>query len=218
MKKILILSLYCLIGHHNAMALPGRFSVGCAPCYVMNRVYSQMKPVPYDKGGALRLHFGGAYNLILQQYCSLGLGLSYALGYLDLVRDESVTPPSSVYEAYALHYLWLPILCRFYTSEVMIDTTIYFKLGMMPSLNLSTRPTVRSDPSQPPFLTLRPLTCFVVLGGGIKYDFSLTNSLTVGVSYCWDVAGVMHKKNANNTLTDCYCHNDFFCLDVGCLF
>ena len=215
MRRIVILALYFSIGHSSAMALPGRFSAECSPSYSTNRVYSQTQPAPYDKGGAIKIHFGGAYHLALQEHCSLSLGLSYALGHIALARDTGGSIPS-IDEAYSLRYLWIPILCRFYTSEVRIDTSIYCKLGIIPSINLSTRSTSHSD--GPAFLTKRPLGCFILLGGGVKYDFSLTNSLAVGISYCWDLPGVMYKKDPDNGLVDCYCDNNFVCLDLCCLF
>lgn len=217
MRRVIMLALYFSIGHSSAMALSGRFSAECSPSYATNRVYSQMQPSPYDKGGAIRIHFGGAYHLTLQEHCSLSLGLSYALGHIALARDAGGSMPS-IYEAYCLDYMWVPVLCRFYTSEVMIDTSIYFKLGIIPSINLSTRATAPSYSGQPAFLKKRPLGCFILLGGGVKYDFSLTNSLVLGLSYCWDLPGVMYKKDSNNGPTDCYCHNNFICLDLCCLF
>ncbi|TSJ81280.1 MAG: outer membrane beta-barrel protein [Candidatus Cardinium sp.] len=219
MRRVVMLALYFLIRHSNAMALPGRFSAECSPSYATNRVYRhrQMELTPYAKGGAIRMHFGGAYYLALQEHCNLSVGLSYALGHVDLACEvgESKT---SIREAYFLHYVWVPLLCRFYTSEVMIDTSIYFKLGIIPSINLPARTTAPSNSDRPAFLSKRPLGCFIVLGGGVKYDFSLTNSLVVGLSYCWDLPGVMYKKDPNNDQIDYYCHNDFFCLDICCLF
>lgn len=217
MRRVVMLALYFLIRHSSAMALPGRFSAECSPSYATNRVYSQMQPAPYDKGGAIRIHFGGAYHLALQEHCSLSLGLFYALGHIELAREAGRSIPA-IHEAYFLRYMWVPLLCRFYTSEVMIDTSIYCKLGIIPSVNLSTRATTPSHSDLPAFLTKRPLGCFILLGGGVKYDFSLTNSLAVGLSYCWDLPGVMYKKDPNNGLLDCYCHNNFVCLDLCCLF
>lgn len=217
MRRMIILALYFLIGQGSAMALPGRFSAECSPAYATNRVYSQMHPPPYDKGGALRIHFGGAYHFALQEHCSLSVGLSYALGHIALGRDVDGAGPST-YEAYFLPYVWVPVLCRLYTSELMIDTSIYFKLGIIPSINLPVRATARSSSIRSAFLTKRPLGCFILLGGGVKYDFSLTNSLALGLSYCWDLPGVMYKKDPNNELIACYCHNNFICLDICCLF
>lgn len=211
MRRIVILALLFSISHGSAIALTGRFSAECSPAYVTNRVYSSMQPPPYNKGGVIRLHFGAAYHFALQEHCGLSVGLSYALGHIELDRQADASGPF-IQEAYALPYIWLPVLCRFYTSEIMIDTSIYVKLGVIPSINLPSRSTVRKTT----FLTKRPLGCFILLGGGVKYDFSLTNSLAVGMSYCWDLPGVMFKQESNNHGT--YCHNNFVCLDLSCLF
>lgn len=217
MRRIVILVLYVSTGYSSAMALPSRFSAECSPSYATNRVYSQMQPLPYDKGGAIRMHFGGAYHFARQEYCSLSVGLSYALGHIALAREASESE-SFIYEAYFLRYVWVPFLCRFYTSEVMIDTSIYVKLGVIPSIHLTARSTASSHSGEAAFLRERLLGCFILLGGGVRYDFSLTNSLVVGLSYCWDLPGVMYKKSSDNNSTVCYCHNNFFCLDLCCLF
>lgn len=217
MRKVVILALYFSIGYSRVMALPSRYSVEMSPSYTTNRVYSQMQPLPYNKGGAVRFHFGSAYHLALKEHGSLSLGLSYALGHIALTRDADESMPF-IHEAYFLRYVWMPVLFRLYTSEVMIDTTIYFKLGILPSIQLTPRVTASSHSNRPPFLIKRLLGCFILLGGGVKYDFSLTNSLALGVSYCWDLPGVMYKKNTDNGSTDCYVHNNFVCLDLCLLF
>ncbi|MCT4696843.1 MAG: hypothetical protein V3581_00720 [Candidatus Cardinium sp.] len=214
MKRVLWLALYFSIGYSHAMAWSGRFSAECAPAYTTNRVYSHMQSPPYATGGAIRMHFGGAYHLALQEHCSVSLGLSYALGHIALTHATAGSAP--IHEAYSLNYIWIPCLCRFYTSEVKIDTSIYCKLGIIPSIHLPARATSHLD--GPAFLTKRPLGCFILLGGGVKYDFSPTNSLALGISYCWDLPGVMYKKDPNNGPIDCYCHNNFICLDICCLF
>ncbi len=218
MRRIIILALYFLIGHGSAMAFSGRFGVECCPSYATNAVYyNQTQPTPNHTGGAIRMHFGGAYHLTLQEHSALSAGLSYALGHIELTHDATECI-SSINEVYFLRYVWLPILFRFYTSEVMIDTAVYFKLGIIPSINLSTRPTKLHHSGSLAFLKKRPLGCFIVLGGGIKYDFSLTNSLALGLSYCWDLPGVMYRKNSNDNRINCFCHNNFICLDICCLF
>lgn len=219
MKRVVILALYFSIGHSSANAFPGRFSIECSPSYATNRVYSQTKPTPYAKGGAIRMHFGGAYHLVLQEHCGLSLGLSYALGHIEYACETGAST-SPIYEAYLLRHMWVPILCRFYTSEVVIDTSMYFKLGIIPSIHLPARAAAPSSLSNcSTCLKQRPLGCFILLGGGVKYDFSLTNSLAFGLSYCWDLPGVMYaKKDPNNRPVNWYCHNNFFCLDLCCLF
>lgn len=212
MRRMVILALYFSMGLSSAMALPGRFSAECSPSYVTNRMY--VKPSPCTKGH-LGLQFGGAYHFVLQEYVSLSVGISYVLSHVEWTRAPSASVSSIDDGAYALRYVWVPFLCRFYTSEVMIDTSIYCKLGLIPSINLPRRSTVPSDSGKVACLTQRPLGCFILLGGGVKYDFSLTNSLVVGLSYCWDVPGVMYKKDSNDPI---YLHNNFVFLDLCFLF
>ncbi len=213
MRRILILALYFAMGHNSAMAFSGRFSAELSPSYATNRLYNRIKPVLYDKGGAMALHFGCAYHLVLQEHCNLSLGLSYALSRMQVARDATDSL-SCIDEGYSLHYLWIPVLCRFYTSEVMLDTSIYFKLGVIPSINLPSRPITPADSGSSAVLTKRPFGFFILLGGGVKYDFSLTNSLVLSLSYCWDVPGIMYTKDTNN----CYCYNNFVCVDLCFLF
>jgi len=215
MRRMVILALYFSMGLSSAIALPGRFSAECSPSCVINKVYNRMKTPLYTKGNPIRLHFGGAYHFLLQEYVSLSVGISYVLSHVEWTRAATASV-SSIYDSYFLGYLWVPFLCRFYTSEVMIDTSIYCKLGLIPSIPLSRRSTAPSHSDKAAFLTQRVLGCFILLGSGVKYDFSLTTSLAIGLSYCWDVSGVMYREDSNDG--SAYLHNNFFCLDFCFLF
>ncbi|WP_339044205.1 hypothetical protein [Cardinium endosymbiont of Tipula unca] len=215
MKRVFIILVSCFFARLPAMALPGRFSVQCAPAVSMNRVYAQKEPLIRDKGVAARMHFGAAYNFVLREHCDLAAGLSFAFGHIGLVRTAAIST-QSIDEEHLLKSIWLPIELKFYTSEVMIDVSIYFKLGVIPSLHLPSRPTSQLKPGRVSFITIRPLSCLILFGMGSKYDFSLTNSLCVGLSYYWDWTGIMYKDDPNSG--EVYCHNNFVCLDVSFLF
>lgn len=214
MKKVFFLVLY-FFARHPAMALPGRFSVQCAPAISINEVYSRKEPVIRDKGAALRMHFGIAYNFALQEHCDLATGLTFSFGHIGLIRTGDTAIPS-INEEHLLKSLWVPIELKLYTSEMMIDTSIYFKLGVIPSIHLPSRPTSQLKPGQVSFITIRPLSCLILFGMGSKYDFSLTNSLCLGLSYYWDFTGIMYKDDPNSG--GVYGHNNFVCLDISFLF
>ncbi|ROT47451.1 hypothetical protein [Candidatus Cardinium hertigii] len=204
-----------LIGSYTAMA-SARFSVELSPSFSINRIYCPDKPPICDKGGSVKIHLGAAYHFTLQEHCSLSTGLSYALGHIGWTRSASAST-LAIDEEHFLQSIWAPILCRFYTSEIMIDTSIYCKLGLVPAIYLPTRPIVKLHPGGDTVLKMRPFSCLILCGMGIKYDFSLTNSLAVGLSYCWDVLGAgIIKVTSNNSAI--YCHNHFACFDICVLF
>ncbi|WP_165941865.1 outer membrane beta-barrel protein [Cardinium endosymbiont of Culicoides punctatus] len=197
------------------MASSGRFSAHCSPAISINTVYSQREPVIQSKGSAPRIHFGAAYNFFLQEHCDLTTGLSFSFGHISLVRTAD-TADLDIDEQYLLKSIWLPIELKFYTSEVRIDTSVYFKVGIVPSIHLPSRPTSTLKAGQVPFVTIRPFGLLILLGIGAKYDFSLTNSLCVGLSYYWDAPGIMYKNDPKSGSV--HCHNNFLCIDISILF
>lgn len=218
MRKIIVLALCWAMSAPVTHALPGHITAEISPSCSINKVYYTLPPPIRSQGSAMRIHFGAAYHFPLKDYCSISTGLSYALGHIGLQRsvDQAASIPA-IDEMHFVQSIWVPVLCRLYTNEIMIDTSIYIKIGLIPAINLSSRlmRPLKSVGSRS-FVTLRRLAVFMLLGGGIKYDFSLANSLSVGLSYCWDLAGIMYKNDVNNG--EIYCHNNFACLDFCFLF
>lgn len=210
------LVLYLLTGLHTVAAAPGRFSIDVAPALSFNKVYCFTKPVCQSKGPVPRISFGASRHFSLQESSSISTGLAYSFGHIGLIRPAEASVPA-VNEQYLLHYIWLPTFFRLYTSEISIDTSLYFKIGPIPSIFLILRPTSPLNTRAKTWVHMRRLGLFFLLGTGLKYDFSFNNSFTFGLNYCFDVFGVMHKKE-DAISGSIFGHNHFICLDLGFLF
>jgi hypothetical protein len=214
--RILCMLMVCFFtSYHNVRALSGRFGIECSPAISTNRVYCMHEPIVRSRQSTLRLVVGTAYYFQLQEHCSITSGLSYAFGHIGVVRKAQASIPA-VDEEHTLHYLWVPCLCRFYTNEIKIDTNIYFKIGLMPSICLFSRPITSLEPTAEAFVDTKRFGLFLLFGTGLNYTFSFNNSFTFGFSYALDIVGVMHKKDTNSGKV--YVHNNFICLDMGFVF
>lgn len=215
--KILWGLIACLfLGTQNVAAFPERLSVEAAPALSINRIYSYREPACRNKGYAMRVAFGAAYHFSLQECSDLSTGLTYSAGHMGLQRCATTFHPAAD-ELYLVHYLLAPILIRLYTNEIYLDNRLYFKAGPMPSLYLIRRPIAPLHAGEVALVRMRRLGCFFLLGGGWQYDFSFNNSFTLGLSYCCDVFGVMHKKE-DALSGSVFGHNDFVCVDLGFVF
>lgn len=206
---------FFVMGHYTA-ALPGRISGEFAPALALTSVYCNKKPAIHPMNPAFGMHFGAAYHFSLQEHCALSIGLSYAWSYIDLRRIAS-NPIPDIHEVHVLRAIWIPILGRFYTSELKIDTSICFKVGVIPTIFLPTR--LKELKAAQAFFTKaqdKPLGCFLLLGTGIKYDFSPSNSLVIGISFCGDIVGIMNRQDTHSG--EVHCHHNFICLDCCLLF
>jgi hypothetical protein len=210
------LVLYLLTGLHTVASASGRFSIEVAPTLSFNKVYYYTKPVCRSQGSVLRISFGASRHFPLQESSSISTGMAYSFGHIGLTRLAEASAPA-VNEQYLVHYIWVPILFRLYTSEISIDTSLYFKIGPMPSIFLIRRPTSLLPTGENSLVHMRRLGLFFLLGTGLKYDFGFNNSCTFGLNYCFDVFGVMHKKE-DAISGNIFCHNNFICLDLGFLF
>ncbi|MBX9890202.1 MAG: outer membrane beta-barrel protein [Amoebophilaceae bacterium] len=173
------------------------------------------EPIVSSRQATLRLVVSGAYYFQLQEHCSISSGLSYAFGHVGVVRKAEESIPA-IDEQHTVHYLWFPCLFRLYTSEVKIDTSVYVKIGPMPSICLFTRPITSLKSTDTPFIDTKRLGLFLLFGTGISYNFSFNNSFTLGLSYALDILGVVRKKDVGGGKV--YIHNNFICLDMGFVF
>jgi len=177
-----------------------------------------------SKGAALGMSFMTSYYFPIQERCSISTGFCYTIGHLGVIRnnsssldDSSDASRSVVDEKHTIHYAGIPCLLRCHTNELRIDTNLYFKLGPILSMRLFTRPIHSLKNKILPFIDKTNLfDLFLLLGTGVKYDFSFNSSVTVGLSFCLDLFGVVHKQDQLSGKV--YIHNHFICLDIGFLF
>ena len=214
MKKHFVLFLSFLVGMSTWGT--GQFGVEFSPGISHSRVFfiKSTPPSFYSTGGEGAIRIGGTYDLPIKAYCDMSTGLFFATRGVGV--KSSNFSSKLVEEQFSVFYLECPILLKLYTTEVELDTNIYFKIGFVPAIRLLDREKKRAQSQADRFIIMRRMQLSGLVGVGIKYDFSLSTSLCIGLSYHHDIFGIVSqtyevgKKKRNLAI-----HNNFIGLNLG---
>ena len=214
MKKLWFIIIFCIGSYHKTTATStGQFNIECSPCLSINRIFYEHMPIISSHGIDYKFHWSIAYHIFIKQNVFFNIGGIYMPGHIKLVRDNT---KDIINEKHDLHSIGIPLLFRLYTNDIKIDTSLYGKIGIIPTICLLTRPLTTCKANESSFIAIRLLDLFLFIGTGIKYDFCLNNSFTFGLGFYYDLFGIMHKHDPING--NIYMHNHFFCFDIGFLF
>ena len=121
----------------------------------------------------------------------------------------------NISEEHKLQYLQVPILLKLYTSEITLDTRLYFKLGGLIELKIEERAATVADPSKSFIEKFTPLDVAFLLGAGIEYDISPPTSLSIGISYQRGLVNAIKSQASIPGVPKVIYKNDFLSLDLG---
>lgn len=229
MNKLLpVAILSCIAGSQTAHAkLKGQFGIEYSPCLSINSVH--VKTISANNNEASnrpdhvkfkgfykpRLHFGVHYYSELQRHVSFGLGLRYMPGHATLheLSTWNTQPNQTTTDRVIFtHAVGIPIGLQLYTNELATDLSIYNKIGVTPWIILK-----KNCNTAPSHMHTTGISTILFVGTGIKYDFSIKNSLTCLLSFHIDLLDIIgDQKILANRQTSIA--NHFLSLDIGLLF
>lgn len=227
-KLLLIAMLSYIAGSQTVHAkLKGQFGIEYAPCLSINSVHVKTTSAnnneasnrpDYIKFTGLykpRLHFGVHYYSELQRHVSLSLGLRYMPGHATLHEPSTWnTQPNRTTADRVIftHAVGIPIGLQLYTNELATDLSIYNKIGLTPWIIFK-----KNCNTAPSHMYTTGISTILFIGTGIKYDFSIKNSLTCLLSFHIDLLDIIgDQKILANRQTSIA--NHFLSLDIGLLF
>jgi Outer membrane protein beta-barrel domain len=215
MKKCMLL-VVLLLGTTVTRA-QGRLGVTLSPGLSVSRVYTNPKNTGFGRAGtAFGLRLGAIYEYPIQGHCYVSTGLLYTAQHV-AIKNEKLSP--SILEAHALHYLQLPMLLKFYTSELMLDTRLYVALGVLGQIKINERNTELQKSQKEPFLeTFRWWGLAGLLGLGVEYNVSLSTSVFAGISYQYGLSSVINKQAQNPSISQVMGYSDLLSVDLGIRF
>ena len=207
--------------------LKGQFGIEYSPCLSINRVH--VKTISANNNEASdhpdhtkfkglykpRLHLGVHYYSELQRHVSFGLGLRYMPGHATLhepstwnIQSNRTTADRGIFT----HAIGIPIGLQLYTNELATDLSIYNKIGVTPWIIFK-----KNGNTTPSHTHTTGISAILFIGTGIKYDFSIKNSLTCLLSFHIDLLDIIRdQKILANKQTSIA--NHFLSLDIGLLF
>jgi Outer membrane protein beta-barrel domain len=180
-------------------------------------VYTNPNNAGFSRAGAaFGLKIGAIYDHSLREHCYVSTGLFYTAQHV-AIKNEAL--PLNILEAHALRYLQLPMLLKFYTSELTLDTRLYVALGILCQIKISERNTELQKSQAKPFLeTFRRWGLAGLLGVGVEYNTSLSTSVFAGVSYQYGLSSVIDKQAQNISVSQVMGYSDLLSIDLGVRF
>ena len=211
MKKYLLLILY--FGGITYGLAQDQFGIKIAPILSFGRVHTNPDTTDFSSDdAALRLKLGTIYDMAIKDNYYLSTGLLFAAQQASIKNGIL-----SIKEQHELQYLQVPLLLKFYTSEVRLDTRLYFELGPIGALKINDRAT-KLTADKPFIQKFRVWGLSGLFGLGVEYSTSLFTSVFAGISYQRGLASMLGKQRNTDSVPKFFSYADFVSLDVGIKF
>ena len=207
-KYALLLSLlFCTLLSLESQA-QFRLSLEASPSLISNRLASDSDSIRLDSDGtAVKIRLALMAEVPITEYYFFNVGIAYSPERAGIsLRNQNIT------QAYDLQYIQLPAMLKLLTSELSIDTRLYFTVGAIPEI------LINDDTSfdDPVITKFRAYDASLHLGGGIVRKLGTQTEVYGGVSYNRGLINVI----AESIPTDepLVLKNDMLRLDIGIRF
>ncbi|MEL6606942.1 MAG: porin family protein [Bacteroidota bacterium] len=213
MKKYVVLLTYLL--STTGLYAQGRLGMQISPAISFGRVHTEPNNSNFSSPGAkLRFRLGAIYDYTFQDNYNLSTGLFYATHQFSIKKE---TQPQ-IEEAHELHYLQVPLLLKFYTSEITLDARIYAKLGITGQIKLTSRNTELKDGVEVFIDDFRRWGLTGLVGAGVEYDTSFSTSIFAGISYQPGFVNIIGTKRQSTFSSQVLGYADLINIDLGARF
>ncbi|HAN49658.1 MAG TPA: hypothetical protein DCQ08_01310 [Amoebophilaceae bacterium] len=195
----------------------GRLGIQLSPSTSINRVYTSPNNAGFSSAGAaFRCKLGPIYDHPIQDNCYVSTGLLYSFQHL-AIKNEKLSP--DIREKHVLHYLQVPLLLRFYTSELTLDTRLYASIGILGQIRVNARNTELQEGRDKSFIEefrLWNLAGLLAVGGDVGK--TQAKSIFAGISYQCGLSSVIGKQAQHPSASQVIGYGDMLSIDLGVRF
>jgi len=183
-----------------------RLALEVSPVLINNRLEEPGGSGNFDSDGAsLRLRLALMADLSITESYSFQTGIGYSPEQVGFsLRGQSST------QKYNLQYLQLPALLQLRTSELSIDTKLYFNVGMIGKILISDK----TETTLPLVEGFRFYDASFHFGAGLEKKISTQSELYGGISYNRGLVNIISESSGS----DLSIKNDLLRLDIGLRF
>jgi hypothetical protein len=227
MKKIALLSLFCLISIAGFSQV--KLGLRVAPNISFNSVNSEgsFNNIEND-GSSLRFSAGPIADFFFAENYAFTTGLWYTVKRVGLSGSASDAggAPVNAKSLYNLQYLQLPVGLKLYTNEVAPDVRIFFVLGGTVDLKLAEKQKDENNN----FLyeaarvsdkkAFKPIDAGLLFGTGAELVMGANTVLFGGFNYNRGLVNSLGRVeySGNRLVNDVRLTNSYFSLEVGLKF
>ena len=205
--KIFLLILV-LLGISLASKAQVRLSAEVSPSLIANRLETASDTISLDSNGSgVRFRAGLMVDIPLTEYYFVQTGLAFNPIRLGMtLREQGIS------EVYNLQYVEAPLMLRLLTSELSIDTRLYFAVGGIARVLVSDRTNAES----PAVTKFRPYDAAIHIGAGIDRKLGYQTTIYAGISYNRGLINALSETIATDE--PLIVKSDILRLDVGLRF
>ena len=152
-----------------------RLSAEVSPALIANRLETASDSISLDSNGSgLRVRAALMIDMPITEYYFVQTGLAFTPVRMGItLREQNIS------EVYNLQYVEAPLLLRLLTSELSIDTRLYFAVGGIARILVSDK----TNAENPVVTKIRPYDAAIHLGAGIDRKLGYQTTLYAGISY-----------------------------------
>ena len=216
MKKY-VLSVRLFLGATVVAQAEGQLGIKLSPGASFNSVHTNPNNAGFtSKGSSLQWKVGAIYDYSFRDNACMSTGLLYSVQQV-AVQNKKQWP--SVDETHKLSYLQIPLLLKLYTSELILDTRLYFELGFVPQFKVSAVNKEIQQGQQDPFVKKFCLFRLAgLLGMGVEYTTSFDTRFFAGISYQAAFLNSVDKHHDKPSASELKVYSSLVSLDLGIRF
>lgn len=163
----------------NAAFSQVKIGLQLSPSISSNRIETQsdLYSVKSD-GSKLKLKFGIIADVLLADNYYFSTGLLYTPKRVALKAIE-VSTNNAIIEEYDLQYLQIPLTMKLYTNEIVLDTRLFFNLGVNAEIAISEK----FDKGNIVIEDFKLFDTSLVLGAGVERNIGTNTAVYIALVY-----------------------------------
>ena len=214
MRRLIICAVL-VVSVKMSLAQDVKLGIQLSPAISVDRYDLNSATSTIDRGSsAFKLRFGAIADFSLTDTYFVTTGLIYAPKEVEFTYNSLGTPLFT--EGVKLQYLQVPIALKMFTNEIMLDTKIYVKMGVMAEFKIGEKQIGVNTLTNSEF---RFFDTSLLLGAGVEYAIGTNTIVFAGLSYNRGLININpNNYNIGGNVEKLKIHNDLFNLDLGVKF
>lgn len=196
----------------NAAYSQVKIGLQLSPLISSNRIETQsdLYSVKSD-GSKLKFKFGIIADLPLADNYYFSTGMLYTTKRV-AVKTVEILTTTSISEEYNIQYLQIPLTMKLYTNEIILDTRLFFNLGVNAEISISEK----FDKGNLVIEDFKLFDTSLVLGAGVERKIGTNTAMYVALVYN---RGLINPISSSMDIDEkILLKNDMIGLDLGIKF
>ena len=164
-------------------------------------------------GTAVKFLLGAFVDLPFKENYFFQGGVNFASKSTNIRFMDNRVQAAPYEEEYMQEYLQVPLLLKFYTNEVVLDTRLYFNFGLVPEILLTSDNKTSGNVIISKF---QPVDLSGNFGGGVEKSIGVNTRVFIGLAY--NIGFLNTVKTQSNAFDEIKLKSNLISLEFGIKF